>query len=91
MPFGLWRSTDSGATWQLQNVPNPGAGGFGIQDLALDPTNSNILYAGVRTSGVWKSINAKAAVATFTRMGTGFPPVNSFVTFSRTISPTRGR
>jgi hypothetical protein len=75
-PFGLWRSTDSGATWQLQNVPVPGAGAFSVQDMALDPVDHETLYAAVRSStvGIWKSTNAATgAPATFTAMGVGFP------------------
>lgn len=70
----VWRSTDSGATWVLQNVPTgvvaPNAR---IHDMALDPTNSNILYVGVRTNGIWKSVNAKGAPATFTKLAGGLP------------------
>ena len=65
---GLWRSTDSGQTWQLQNVPAGLAGAFSVQDAALDPTNSNIVYAAVRSTGVFKSVNAKAAAAVDARM-----------------------
>ena len=75
-PFGLWRSNDSGATWQLQNVPVPGAGAFSVQDMVLDPVDHETLYAAVRSSrvGVWKSTNAATgAPATFTAMGVGFP------------------
>jgi hypothetical protein len=74
-PFGLWRSTDSGATWQLQNVPAPGAGAFSVQDMVLDPVDHETLYAAVRSStvGIWKSTNAATgAPATFTAMGVGF-------------------
>ena len=71
-PFGLWRSTDSGATWELQNVPAPGAGGFSVQDMALDPTNHETLYVAVRSRTVWKSTNAATGVpATFAPAGTG--------------------
>jgi photosystem II stability/assembly factor-like uncharacterized protein len=66
---GLWRSIDSGRTWQLQATP----AGFSIQDAALDPSNPNILYAAVRSTGVYKSENAKAASPTYRPMVTGFP------------------
>jgi photosystem II stability/assembly factor-like uncharacterized protein len=75
-PFGLWRSTDSGQTWRLQNVPVPGAGAFSVQDMALDPVDHETLYAAVRSSrvGIWKSTNAATgAPATFTPFGVGFP------------------
>src|SRR5207249_1785186 len=70
---GLWRSIDSGQTWQLQNVPAGLGGAFSVQDAALDPTNGNILYAAVRSTGVFKSVNAKAAVAVYANTPTGFP------------------
>ncbi|HXI28702.1 MAG TPA: hypothetical protein VNG89_09770, partial [Vicinamibacterales bacterium] len=83
---GLWRSTDSGETWQLQNVPAGQAGLFSVQDAAIDPTNGDIVYAAVRSTGVFKSVNAKAAAgATYTRMGAGFP-IGSNVTPVRRIN-----
>lgn len=70
---GLWRSIDSGKTWELQNVPAGQGGLISVQDAAIDPTDGNIVYAAVRSTGVFKSVNAKAAGATYTRIGTGFP------------------
>jgi hypothetical protein len=72
-PVGLWRSTDSGATWTLQNVPAGGAGTLSVQDAALDPIDSNIVYAAVRSTGIYKSVNAKSAAATYAAMTAGFP------------------
>ncbi|HXE51756.1 MAG TPA: autotransporter-associated beta strand repeat-containing protein [Tepidisphaeraceae bacterium] len=49
---GIWKSTDGGATWaQPGTVPNY-MGGQGWYDttLIVDPTNSNIAYAGGQTS-----------------------------------------
>jgi PKD-like domain len=76
----VWRSDDSGATWALQDVPTgatlPNAR---IHDMALDPTDSNVLYVAVRSvptaadGGVWKSTNAKGAPATFAKVAGGFP------------------
>ena len=76
VPFGLWRSRDSGRTWELQNVPltAPGPGNFSVQDMALDPTNHEVLYAAVRSDGVWKSTNAATGnPAVFVKAATGFP------------------
>jgi photosystem II stability/assembly factor-like uncharacterized protein len=87
-PLGLWRSTDSGETWELQNVPNlpPGPGNFSIQDLALDPTNHEILYAAVRSVGIFKSANAATgSPAVFAPVATGFP-IGSAATPLRRIS-----
>ncbi len=76
----VWRSTDSGATWTLQNVPTGAAApNARIHDMALDPTNSNTLYVAVRSvptaanGGIWKSINAKGSPATFAKIAAGFP------------------
>ncbi|MFN2634812.1 MAG: FG-GAP-like repeat-containing protein [Thermoanaerobaculia bacterium] len=76
----LWRSTDSGQNWTLQNVPTGAAlPNARIHDVAIDPTDSNILYVGVRSvptaanGGVWKSVNAKAATPTFTKLIGGYP------------------
>ncbi len=76
-PFGLWRSTDSGQTWQLQNVPAGGAGAFLMSDAAIDPTNSDIVYVAVLGTGVFKSVNAKAATAAYAPATAGFPSGSS--------------
>jgi hypothetical protein len=89
VPFGLWRSNDSGVTWQLQSVPNPGFGGSSIHDIVLDPTNHDVLYVAVRNNGVWKTTNATAPSPTFTRLSAGFP-VGSAATPIRRISLTIG-
>ncbi|HKD10942.1 MAG TPA: hypothetical protein VKE50_02660 [Thermoanaerobaculia bacterium] len=75
----VWRSMDSGNTWQLQDVPTGAAApNARIHDMVLDPTNSNTLYVAVRSvptpanGGVWKSTNAKGSPATFTKLA-GFP------------------
>jgi hypothetical protein len=81
-PVGLWRSTDSGQTWQLQNVPAGIAGTTSVQDAAIDPTDSNIVYAAVRSSAVYKSTNAKAATAAYGPVTEGFPA-------GSTVSPLR--
>jgi hypothetical protein len=81
-PVGLWRSTDSGQTWQLQDVPAGAAGTLSVQDAAIDPTNSSIVYAAVRSTGVYKSTNATGATAMYAPMFTGFPA-------GSTVSPMR--
>ena len=89
----VWRSTDSGATWTLQNVPTGiAAPGARIHDMAQDPTNSNILYVAVRSvptaanGGVWKSVNAKGSPATFAKIATGFPNTATAVPSIRRIT-----
>jgi photosystem II stability/assembly factor-like uncharacterized protein len=86
---GLWRSTDSGQTWELQNVPAGQAGALSVQDAAIDPTDSNIVYAAVRNTGVYKSTNAKAAGAAYAPQSNGFP-VGSNATPLRRINVSIG-
>ncbi|MBL7813511.1 MAG: T9SS type A sorting domain-containing protein [Saprospiraceae bacterium] len=38
----LWKSTDSGSTWNVISEDIPAAG---VTNVAIDPTNSNIIYA----------------------------------------------
>jgi hypothetical protein len=93
----VWRSTDSGATWVLQNVPTgttttPGAQ---IHDMVLDPTDGNILYVAVRpvptasNGGVWKSSNAKGSPAVFAKLA-GFPDATTADPGYRRIALTIG-
>lgn len=80
---GLWRSTDSGQTWQVQATP----ANFSVQDAAIDPTNPNIVYAAVRSTGIYKSVNAKAATPTYSPIVTGFPIGTDFL--GSTLAPVR--
>lgn len=79
---GVYRSEDSGATWELLNVPTGASGTQQIHDMGLDPTDGNTLYAAVRgfgdqsVAGIWKSTNALAATPTFTRIATGYADGN---------------
>jgi photosystem II stability/assembly factor-like uncharacterized protein len=52
----LSKTTDGGATWNPASTNLPTAGKTSI---AIDPSNTNIVYVGV--SGVWKSINGGAS------------------------------
>jgi hypothetical protein len=59
---GVYKSTDSGATWT--NVTNDGfTEDRSIQAITIDPTNPNIVYAGIfnathnTVQGVWKTTN----------------------------------
>jgi len=89
----VWRSSDSGATWVLQDVPTGAAApNARIHDMALDPTDSDILYVAVRSvptaanGGIWKSVDATAATPSFTKLAGGFPSTVSAVPGIRRIS-----
>jgi photosystem II stability/assembly factor-like uncharacterized protein len=73
----LWRSTDSGSTWQLQDVPTGvAAPGNRVHDVVMDPSNHDVLFVGVRTQGIFKTTNARdlsGPSATFTKLNGGLP------------------
>ena len=60
---GIWKSTDTGLSWETMsdNLPQ-----IGVSGIAIDPTNSNIIYittgdddaADTPSAGVFKSIDA---------------------------------
>ena len=70
-PFGLWKSTDGGATFTLLNAQgvclNPGLAGAagkvqstfgsprGVTDVELDPSSSTTVYASAFDRGIWRS------------------------------------
>ncbi len=40
---GIWKSTDGGTTWAILNTEKLES--MGVYDIAIDPTNTNIIYA----------------------------------------------
>ncbi len=55
-PAGTYRSNDAGATWT--KTPTTGITAFSLATtLAVDPTNSSIVYVGIATNGLWRSTN----------------------------------
>ncbi|HEX4945161.1 MAG TPA: hypothetical protein VFZ34_00685 [Blastocatellia bacterium] len=51
---GVWKSTDGGETWR--NVdPDGSAGVQSAHAVIIDPLNHNIVYAAVRTRGIYRS------------------------------------
>lgn len=54
-PFGLWKSTDGGATFSF--IWNGNASIRGVIDIALDPSNPSILYASAFDQGTWRSMD----------------------------------
>lgn len=58
--IGAFKSTDGGATWNATGlVPETGDVGFLMNEITIDPTNSNVIWAGT-TSGLQKSVDGGA-------------------------------
>lgn len=56
-PAGIYRSTDSGATWT--KTPGAGLTSFPFPNaMAVDPTNASVVYIGTSFSGLFKTTNA---------------------------------
>ncbi len=75
-PRGVFRSTDGGHTWaQLAG----GLPGLDATDMAMEPGNSQVLYAAIGSifgspdNGVYKSVNGGDS---WTKLAGGFPNVN---------------
>lgn len=64
--FGYIRSTNAGATWTRIRTTN-------TSDLAIHPTNGQILYLGAHGTGIFRSTNGGA---TWTQLTTGLPTDN---------------
>jgi photosystem II stability/assembly factor-like uncharacterized protein len=81
---GIYRSTDGGNSWtsigpiKMYSTPDPFTGGqipilFPIFSLAIDPLNSQTIYAGTDDAGIFKSMDG----------GTNWSAINSGLTFKR--------
>jgi hypothetical protein len=87
---GLWKSTDGGTNWTT-NTDQLSVNG--CSDLAIDPTNYNIMYLATgdgnagdtRSIGVLKSINGGA---TWSVTGLTNPVTNNFLIRRLIINPT---
>ncbi|HET7439464.1 MAG TPA: hypothetical protein VFJ56_08175, partial [Nitrospira sp.] len=60
-PGGVWKSTDSGKTWQ---AINRGLVTLNIRALAMAPQDAQTLYAGTNGSGLYRSTDAGATWTT---------------------------
>jgi hypothetical protein len=58
-PFGLFKSTDGGATFTF--IWDGNATNRGVIHVALDPSNSNIVYASALNQGTFRSLNGGAS------------------------------
>ena len=64
----IWKSADAGSTWTMVSQF---AAGVSVAGLAVDPTNSSIVYAGTTTGGIYKSVDG---ALTWTAINNGIPP-----------------
>ena len=55
--YGVWRSTDGGATWSAHNT---GMGNRTVYEILMDPTNSNRLIASTNGSRIYRSLDGGA-------------------------------
>ncbi|HEY2569292.1 MAG TPA: hypothetical protein VGI25_08230 [Candidatus Udaeobacter sp.] len=91
-PFGLWKSTDGGATFTLLNYQDvclnilPGNAGVvqasfgstrGVHAASLDPSNSNVVYAAPFPQNNALPLNTKGGVWRSTDNGTGWTQIKS--------------
>jgi photosystem II stability/assembly factor-like uncharacterized protein len=81
---GLFKTTDGGKTWKQTLFVDENTGGV---DLSIDPSNPNVLYAGLwhkerkswnfvesgKTTGIYKSTDAGETWQNITGEGSGFP------------------
>jgi hypothetical protein len=55
--FGLFRSTNGGASWSQSDSGLPGGNFIIVQDLVIDPQTTTTIYAGTADAGVYKSLD----------------------------------
>ncbi len=83
-PFGLWKSTDGGATFSL--IWNGNASIRGVNKVALDPNNPDIVYAAAWQQGVWRSVSGGA----FTQIVTPAAPTQNTDRAEFAVTPIAG-
>jgi hypothetical protein len=75
-----------GSLWRFEGPIHLGAGAHSegkppysgrINQMAVDPTNSNILYATGGTGGVWKTVSGAATTVQWTPLSSGTWPVQA--------------
>ncbi|MFM8393713.1 MAG: WD40/YVTN/BNR-like repeat-containing protein [Acidobacteriota bacterium] len=84
---GLWRSNDGGENWT--NLDPGGTNGlFSAHDVAVDPLNPNIVYAGMRTIGIYRSLS-KGSPGSWQLLSRGLPDVGNNPSGGGSTSPYR--
>ena len=81
--FRLFKTTDAGATWFRVEAGLPDAVRF--HHLAIDPTDSNVIYVGTSDEGLFKSIDGAAS---WTAINNGLPVDIRHVTVDPTTPST---
>ncbi len=72
---GIWKSSDGGATWK--NVdPDGSSGAQSGHDILIDPQNHQVVYAAVRSRGIYRSVSG-GEPGTWTVLKGGLPEVTN--------------
>ena len=75
--YGIWKSIDGGLSWANVITTSLGAQAASATDLVMDPTNPQVLFAGIGeifgdpTNGVWKTTNGGATWSLITSLPRG--------------------
>ena len=78
---GVYKSVDGGMNWTHCTIPN---NDDYVYDIAINPTNSNTIYASMHYTGVFKSLDAGA---TWTSKNTGLSEIDALHTRGIEINP----
>ena len=78
---GVYKTVDGGANWSHCTIPN---NDDYVYDIAINPSNSNTIYASMHYTGVFKSVNAGA---TWTSKNTGLSEIDALHTRGIEINP----
>src|SRR5581483_85243 len=72
---GVWKSTDGGGTWK--NVdPDSSGGSQSGHGILIDPLNHQVVYAAVRSRGIYRSVSGGES-GTWTLLKGGLPEVTN--------------
>ena len=82
--YGVWRSTDGGVTWSARNT---GMGYRTINELLMDPNNSNIMLAASSNGYVYRTTNGGASWTLSSFLGINpkdiaYHPTNSNIAYA---------